>query len=267
MSGGYGIGPYGLSPYGIGSLSLGYFIELAYLISANELVVITSEPMNLLEAVNPNEWTVRDDTANEVIVVYGVNPIGPNSVILYLQRPPAPLSHDFVVASDVSSSTGDTLDPNEYAFQGVNLASSYTQIGQQRRDFDFANPFLTSEKVPSTMSVGSSGDYNLVSGEQLVVKLVIRRLVTSPGEFVFLPASYGQGLKVNAPLYVSDLARLKTQIQNSLLREQELEAVAVAVRLDATTGKLSVDVRGKLKRTNAPFSIDFPVSSDTISFS
>lgn len=265
MSGGFGIGPYGTSPYGTGAYSLlgsGFFIVSAVLIEAVTLRVILSQPYDLVSASSPLSWIVRDETLDYRFEVYGVSFIDSTTVDLHLATAPTPSVHTYSVGGTVLSSTGDALNPPTAPFIGIDLASLITNVGkQQKRDFDFSNPFLDANAPPSTLRIGSSGDYEMSTGRDLILKLIIRRLTSFPGEFLFLPDSYGVGLLVNAPLFVADLARLRKQIQQGLEREPEIAAVSVQITMGAD-GMLSVSVRGLIRKTGAPFAIDVPVQSN-----
>jgi hypothetical protein len=262
---GFGIGPFGLSPFGVGSVSssTGFFIESAILISSNELLVTFSMPIIPEAIVNPNVWDVRDDDTGAQLPVYGVQPLNNYQALIYFSEPASPFAHLFSVGGDILSSVGDVLDPPRAPFIGCDLPA---EIGTQRKDYDLANPFLSSDGAPSTMSIGSGGDYNVESGRQLVLKLVIRRLISSPRDFIFYPDTYGVGLKVNVPIYMTDLARLRVQVQQSLEQEPELQAVQVSVTLDTVNSILMLNIRGKLRTTGAPFSIDVPLDISTVSF-
>lgn len=265
---GYGIGPYGTSPYGSGAFALaaGFYVESAILLSANELLVNFSIPFLYQDVINPNNWILRDVTRDVQLEIFGIQPISTFQAIVYLVNPPTPYTHEFTVGGTLQSSMGDWLAPPEAPFIGIDTSDALARLGTQRKDFDLANPFLTETGQPSTLTIASSGDYNVVTGVDLILKLVIRRLIITPGEFVFLPDSYGVGLKVNVPLFLSDLSRLRAQVKLSLQQEPEIASVAVSITLEEATGTLNISIRGKIRKTNAPFSIDVPISSDSISF-
>jgi hypothetical protein len=265
---GWGIGPFGLSPYGSGAVgaisATGFYIENAVLLSSHELLVTFSMPFNYEMAVDPNSWDIRDDTSVIQIGVYGVQPLNLTQAIVCLQSAAAPFAHEFSVGGAILSSMGDVLDPPRASFFGVNLPDD--AVRTQRKDYDFANPFLTPDGKGGTLSIGSGGDYNVESGRDLILKLVIRRLVATPRDFIFYPDAYGVGLKINVPLYLTDLARLRVQVQQSLEQEPELEAIQVSVTLDTARSILTINIRGRIRRTSAPFSIDVPLDTSTVSF-
>jgi phage baseplate assembly protein W len=105
------------------------------------------------------------------------------------------------------------------------------------------------------------GDYSLVSGADLVKKLILRRLVTQRGGFSHLP-NYGTGvIAIKEPLNSAGLARAKQEIERQVLLEPEVKEVSVSLSLDNANGILTIIVKGRLKPTGESFSASFKLPS------
>ena len=74
--------------------------------------------------------------------------------------------------------------------------------------------------------VSDAGDYLLVSGIENLKASIYRRLITRPGEYVFVP-EYGVGIQdfVKKPKTLPVIDQLKARIQSNLLRDIRIQAV------------------------------------------
>jgi len=121
---------------------------------------------------------------------------------------------------------------------------------------DIANPQVPKEPFfAGTLQLGADGDYLLESGPQLIRKLWLRRLVTQKRDFFHLP-EYGVGIRLKEPIPAANLGKLKTQIEEQLLREPEVKSVNVTVTMD-TRGILTVQARGVLRKTGEEVQVGF----------
>jgi hypothetical protein len=115
---------------------------------------------------------------------------------------------------------------------------------------DVANPpapFAAEGTLGGTLVITSSGDYDTVTGAELVKKLIIRRLTTGRGEFFHLP-NYGVDFRVKETIQPSSLSQLKTSIEKQILKEPEVSAASASLTLD-TSNVLTVAVRATLRPT------------------
>ena len=113
---------------------------------------------------------------------------------------------------------------------------------------DVSNPqtYLGSP-TPSTLQVSSSGDYAEDSGDTLLRKLVIRRLLTRPGGFFHLP-DYGLGFDLKKPPPLAgDVAKLKARIAAQVMLEPEAKGVTVNLIVgngpSADITEISLDIK------------------------
>jgi hypothetical protein len=96
--------------------------------------------------------------------------------------------------------------------------------------------------VQDSLRIGSNGDYQDMSGADLLRKLVLRRLMTPRGGFFHLP-QYGLGI-IEKRLW-PDIAVLKGQVEREVRREPEVVDDAASIQL-TTGGVLTVRVKAVL---------------------
>lgn len=106
-----------------------------------------------------------------------------------------------------------------------------------------------------TLSITAGGDYAFEEGTDLLKKLVLRRLITRPGEFRHIPA-FGVGLAIKEPLPAGgDLLKLRTAIEGQVMKEPEVEDVKAELILDPNAGSLTLNLRVKVRGTGQSVSI------------
>ena len=96
-------------------------------------------------------------------------------------------------------------------------------------------------------SVTPSGDWLAVSGEKALRQALLRRLLTSPGEWAFLP-DYGVGARdfVKSRNDRPTRDRLAERIRSQFLRDPRVDAVeSVAIEIQPELVRIAVRVRPK----------------------
>lgn len=101
--------------------------------------------------------------------------------------------------------------------------------------------------IGGTLTVETSGDYGSVSGDELVKKLIFRRLISSPGDFFHLP-EYGLGLSEKEIVHSANLVQLKAEVERQILLEREVEEASVRLTIDQDI--LTIQARVRLKNGN-----------------
>ena len=114
--------------------------------------------------------------------------------------------------------------------------------------------------LPDTgaLQIGADGDYTLQQGAALVRKLIIRRLITRPGEFYHLP-DYGLGLRVKEPVPGS-IITLRGEIERQVELEPEVESALAKVSFSPTNNILTIQLQVVLKATGESFQIGLAFS-------
>ena len=123
----------------------------------------------------------------------------------------------------------------------------------------------TETTAGSTLRIGSGGDYVSQSGEALIRKLVLRRLISKPGDFFHLP-NYGVGLRVKEPIPTVDLRKLAVQIEQQVTLEPEVAESRANLSYAAGTGSLVVSLKVRLKATGDVVQTDMVIPSGAVQF-
>lgn len=256
----WGTEQYGVDAWGAGA---SFTVLDAFVISTHEVVVHLSmppldrSPFLAGDANNVRSWRIIDATTTEDIRIASVARYSGATqwLLTTLDRLPDSLHVATVNIVGLLAANGftplfnlasfDFFGVTEQAIATPTARSDTRQVGSR----DIAN--APAPSLGDTTSVGGTyvikgGDYALVSGAELVRKLVIRRLVSAPGDFFHLPR-YGVGLKVKQPIPAGDLVKLKALIERQVKLEPDIAAVSASIT--QTNNVLTVVVRAKLART------------------
>lgn len=264
MSSPYGISPWGLGAYGSAASTIG--IENVIALGPNRvLVILTAEPMHqdpfaVGDALNPQTWQLtRLDTGDAIDVVAARDFDPPFQFELAtLDDLGSHLVDHRLESTTLLSASGFLIsDPNEFEFPGAivtfqPIVETDTRRFEQR---DIANPPLSDRSggFAGTLVMGSDGDYETESGAALVKKLVIRRLVTQPGEFFHL-ADYGVGLAVKEPIPGGGIVALKAEIERQSRLEPDVADARASLTIDRR-GILTILLRIQLAATGQEIQI------------
>ena len=270
---GWGLDDKGLIPYGDAASGIGVSIRKASAITTREVDVTVSNfvqdnsPYLAGDALNPATWTVQRLDSNEFLHVVAVQQIGTFTYRLLTLEEFGPVTVNHRASSSTLKDASGALivTPRNADFLGL-LDEDKTSITQRLATSnnavqDIANPqFPTPNWFAGTLQLNAAGDYKLESGAQLVRKLILRRLISTPGDFFHLPG-YGIGIRVKEPIPASNLGALKAEIEQQCLQEREIETVKASVTL-SSTGILTVTIRARLRTTGESLEIGFK-SNDT----
>lgn len=265
---GYGVTGWGTSGYGgPAPATVPFGISGAVALSTHEvLVTLTRPPQDVSphapgDASDPASWLVTVPSAAATLEVATVTPAARplQWVLRTVQALPDSLTTARVQAPGLlDASGGPVVEQFSADFLGVTeLATSTPQRladARLRSGADLANlpaPVAESTALGGTLVV-VGGDYALVSGADLLRKLIVRRLIAAPGDFFHLP-DYGVGLAVKQPLPASGVSRLKKRIEQQVLQEPDAQSVAVSISQSSTT--LVVDVRVVQRSTGLGVSV------------
>ena len=123
-------------------------------------------------------------------------------------------------------------------------------ISQQDRFFGRDIFFKTGD-----YEVSHTGDWIIVEGEEALKQAVLRRLITSPGEWATLP-DYGVGVRdfIKAKNTPGARAELVNRIESQLLKEPRIARVReVIIDTESVADGLKVsvkfDARGEIQRS------------------
>lgn len=219
-------------------------------------------PIGRWDAANLQRWElVRQDTGRAVPLL-GVRPssdANPLSVELVLSEPFAtsPLIVYELTVNEVKSASGQMItEPLTVDFFG--MPGIREVVERPRPLLDLFNPQVERDALRGALQVGSDGDYVLESGPGLIRKLVVRRLLTALDEFYHLAGQgYGAGLAPKNLLRPADLVTLRTQLENEIAKEPEVQTSSVSLSLHSS-GKLDIRASLVLRSTNQQLTVQFP---------
>ena len=269
---GWGIDDEGILPYGDAAASIGIALVKARARSTREVDVTVSNlaqdnsPFSPGDALNPSTWSVQRLDSSAFLSVVNVEQVGTYTYRLLCLEEFGPVS----VVHRVNSTTLKDLSgnliqtPKNADFLGLledtKIDFSSRLAKQKVRSRDIANSQVPGFSVfAGTLQIGGDGDYKTVTGTELTRKLVIRRLITRPGDFFHLP-NYGIGLRMKEPLPTSDLPKLKKAIEQQCLQEQEVQAAKATLTLDPANNTLIVRVQVQEKQSGQQIDIGFKVN-------
>jgi phage baseplate assembly protein W len=106
----------------------------------------------------------------------------------------------------------------------------------------------------------ATGDVALVSHEEDVRQSVLLILETEPGERAMRP-DFGAGLRALAfePMNTTTMALARHRVQTALIDwEPRIDSIAVAVTALPPEGRLTIDIRYRVRSTNTFYNLVYP---------
>lgn len=259
---GWGLGGWGLGSFGFGLGPTPFSISYAYASSTRSVRVVLTAPASLALALAPSSWTItRVDTgAALTVVAVEAGLLNQEFDVYTIERFPAfPTQMMISAPSLISSSSVPITAPTFALFYA--LAASVSP--SSTKTVDLENPqFELPNRVAGTLRVDDSGDYVDQSGIPFLRKLIIRRLMTTPGGFFHLP-NYGLGIRLKESLITTDLVKLRTEVQRQILLEPEFDSAQVAIAL-APNGVLTLTVKAILSTTQQQVVIPIEVPQSLV---
>lgn len=271
---GWGLGDWGISPWGTGETGLLDSYGRIFATGDRRIrVILTFEPTHqsvntVGDALCPRTWIVSEPVTGRRFHVLAVVEISPTEydlttlellenalVQLQLTAPALKYVTGAPVVGFSIGFAGQVATYNATA-QAQNAAAGYSLR-------DVANPPTPNSPVGGTLEVTSEGDYKSVSGAPLIRKLIMRRLVSKPGDFFHLPA-YGAGLNEKVPLASTDLRRLSKLIEQQVMLEPDVAAVKVSLSMIAASQTLVIQMQVRLQQTGETVAVGLSVSNGSV---
>lgn len=214
----FGLTEWGLSVWGTDS---SLYLESAVALTTHAVLVTTSYPMRMSsplgvgDALNPSTWAVyRDDNSYNWTVV-GCARVNDRRIILYLRTALQSWNRTHTVrTTELRSSSGVLIvAPYELTFRGV---LPTTAISEPRVPFDLASTNANAGGLRTT----EAGSYERVFGDDMIRKMVLRRITTFPGSYFHIaPPEFGADIKSKEAIRNSALIALKTKIELEIMQE------------------------------------------------
>lgn len=189
------------------------------------------------DALNPSVWEVFRTDLTRTFTPIGVLKITERRFQIFLREALSSRNYSHTVRSNtlLSAATGVLISlPRSAEFPGV---WPTTAVNEPAGAWDFEQTNV----LAGALSTTTAGTYRRIFSEDVLRKLIFRRLTTLPGTYYHLSEDeFGQGLKSKEQMRASSLPALKTSIEQEVLKEPGvLQANAT---LSLSQGKLSIHI-------------------------
>lgn len=274
MADGWGLEPWGLGPWGLGPATPGMFsVESTFATSERTLRVTFTDPALTGSALKPGSalnlavWSlVTDETLPVNPIVLSVREVpgsGARQFELYTLRklPRYPTELEVACPTVLSASGGALVGASSFDLHGAAQARQ-TRTENRSTPSDLQSAQLPGEALAAVLKTTAAGDYEVESGDALLRKMILRRLTTEPGEFSFLPASFGLRLKAKQTIRGGGgLNDLREFIEAQCLLEPDVQAAKAVLSYKPAQGLLVVDL--KVRRATTGGEVDAGFSLPT----
>lgn len=233
----YGLSEWGLDYYGTDPRLL---LQGGVAVTTHSVVVTLSRgplarsPLGRGDALNPSTWQVMQVSPAREFVVVGVLALNERRYQLFLRTALPSWNYECQVrTTTLRAASGILLSaPYSVSFKGVVPATTVTEPNGL---FDLKN----ADGWLGGLQTTEAGGYARIFGDEVLKKMIFRRLTTMPGSYFHIPeGEFGQNLKIKEPLRGSSLPALKAAIETEIRREPGV--VEVRVNLGLSNGNLSI---------------------------
>lgn len=238
----WGLGDFGLDFWGVDPSLL---MQSAIATSTHSVTVTLSQPVRARspispgDALNPGTWSItRVDTSRNFVVI-GVLKVTTRRFTLFLRTALDSVNRVHRVrATELISVSGLLISsPYEVDFRGV-LAT--TRICEPSGPFDLRS----SNIIGGGLVTNEAGGYQRIYGDEVIRKMIYRRLSTMPGSYFHLTEDeFGVGLKIKEVLRGSSLPALKVRVEQEIQREPGVLGVSTELSLSNGTLIIKAKVR------------------------
>jgi len=252
----FGISPWGLGPWGGVD---GFYLSNAYCLDSQTVVAVFNtkprqlEDDNAADAVRASAYTLAIASSKlgqapprvPDLLSARRDPSDENNVLIRLSTDIGPPSVEYVlgVAATVKSDGGQTIGARSSNFFGLLVVKTAAQtLAKPLQDVRYE--FATEGELSGVLRYTASGD--LATSEASVVrrKLVLRRLIVAPGEFVWDP-TFGVDIATSELVRPSSFPALERRITEQLKLEPEVDQVKVRITRVPGQGVVYFDIRIK----------------------
>lgn len=288
---GYGTQSYGTGYWGLDGSSLPTSEATAYAVGDRKVrIILASEPLHATNtvvgsALNPRTWSITQPSTGKVWTVLSVAMLDAFTYeIVTLEIFPNHFGQLELSTSTLQTVMGIPFPSIAVLFNGAYLdANSTDQKKTTARGYspkDIANvqsPYTAAnsdqlqigvpynDMVSGTLKINSGGDYASMSGESLVKKLILRRLISKPGDFFHLP-NYGAGLREKEPIPTVELRKIAAQIEQQVALEPEVAESRASLSYAASASALIIQLKVRLKASGDVVQVALTVPSGAMQF-
>lgn len=274
---GYGVLPYGTGYWGTGVSTVPTADATVFAAGDRKArIILASEPLHVSttgtgDALNPRNWSLTEPATGKVWTILTVTMVDKFTYdLVTLEIFPNHFGQLQLATSSLVSPSGIPFPIIEKVFTGAYLdANSTNQKRTTARGYspkDLANiPTPFEDLVGGTLQITSGGDYASMSGDALIRKLIMRRLVSKRGDFFHLP-TYGAGLREKEPVPTVDLRKIATEVEQQVALEPEVAESRANVSYQAAASAMVIQVKARLKASGDVVQVALPVPTGTMQF-
>lgn len=251
---GWGGSPYGVSPYGAGSSAFPE-ISLAWAPSTHTVIVHLDGDPHPDHVLDPAYWTLIRDGSGAAITIQLIIARGNGVYELSIAHAldSYPLTH--TVSTTVPGLGGTPSPVSSYQFLGIGASIARRSPSETR---DIRNPQIPlTDREAAVLRVSSSADYETHSGQEFLLKLILRRLTVLPSGFLHL-TEYGDGLRSKEPIAPGRLVQIRREAELALASEPEFSSVRVGATI-SSEGILRLTISATLAETRESTTFDIAV--------
>lgn len=247
----WGLGMWGLDVWGTDPNL--YFSSAVAVTTHSVLVTLSNDavsdsPIAPGDALNPRSWEVSRTDNSYTWTVIGVLEYAARRYQLFLRTALQSVNRAHKVRSTTLRTPAGLLisAPYEVNFWGVFPTTAINEpVGP--------SDFLTTDVLYGGLQTTEAGSYARIWGDDVIKKMVYRRLTTMPGSYFHIPeGDFGVGLKIKEPIRGSSLPALKVRIEMELLKEPGVIGAKVGLESIAGGGltiRAKVQTQGSVTET------------------
>lgn len=198
-------------------------------------------PLSVGDALRNSTWAITGVGFTDTKSIVAVRIIGDRRVELVCSTPFKSSNYVYKVSFTelMNSSRVYISPPYDLEFRGV-VQEDHRQ-NEPLRHFDLKND---AGLLGGSMNVTAGGTYERVYGEDLIRKMVYRRLTTMPGSFFHLNKDdFGIGLKSKELLRISAIPTLKRRIEDEINKEPNVLSSTATIELSGGNLSIKLNVR------------------------
>lgn len=266
----WGVGPWGILPPDLGSFELESFFatsERTVRVTFTQAALVGT-PLLAGAALNVRTWSLAtNDTPTVNPIILGVREIegseGRQFELYTLRKLPRyPSTLTLSCATILSAASAPLAGVPSLVAHGA--AQARTTIRDNRSTpSDLKSAQVPGATLAAVLKPTAGGDYEVESGDELLRKMVIRRLTTEPGEFAFLPENFGIRMRVKSAIRGGGgLNDLREQIEAQVRQEPDVVEARAVLSYKPNLGLLQVQIRMVRKSTGRPVDANFDVPTE-----
>lgn len=274
---GYGTQTYGTGSWGLNGSSLPTANATVYAVGDRKVrIILDSEPQHsgstlTGDALNPRTWNLTQPSTGKVWTVMSVAMVDKFTYdLVTLEIFPNHFGTLELETTTLVAVTGLPFPTITGTFNGAYLdANSTNEKRTTARGYspkDIANVQTPLEDmVGGTLQITSGGDYASMSGDALIRKLILRRLISKRGDFFHLP-EYGAGLREKEPVPTVDLRKIAVEIEQQVALEKEVAESRASLTYAAGASALIINVKARIKPSGDVVQVALPVPTGSMQF-